>query len=342
LVGIGVDESLIPPPKILSGLRRMGLLADGELPHGCPLTGGVSSDIWRVDLPTGPICAKRALSKLRVVTDWRAPVARNTYEARWMRRAAAAVPGSVPELLGQDEVSGTLAMQYLPPKTYPLWKTELLEGRIDAMFASTVAATLVQIHAATSADPIVATEFATDAIFHDTRLEPYLLAAARAHPDSAAALLSLAETTSRTKYAMVHGDISPKNILIGPAGPVFLDAECAWWGDPAFDLAFCLNHLLLKSLRAPAWSPSYMACFEVVVKTYLGGVVWEPPRALERRSAHLLPGLLLARIDGKVPVEYVTDEVNKNRVRSFARAMLANPVDQLDDVRRSWIGKLEP
>ena len=81
---------------------------------------------------------------------------------------------------------------------------------------------------------------------------PYLLATARAHPDRAAALESLAETTARTKFTVVHGDVSPKNILIGPRGPVFIDAECAWFGDPAFDLAFCLNHLLLKCLWVPA------------------------------------------------------------------------------------------
>jgi Ser/Thr protein kinase RdoA (MazF antagonist) len=95
-------------------------------------------------------------------------------------------------------------------------------------------------------------EFATDAIFHAIRLEPYLLATARAHPDRAAALEKLAKTTARTKLTLVHGDVSPKNILIGPQGPVFIDAECAWFGDPAFDLAFCLNHLLLKCLWVPS------------------------------------------------------------------------------------------
>src|ERR1700754_4001592 len=105
-----------PPHEILEGLRHLGLLADGATAQGCPLSGGVSSDIWRVDLASGPICVKRALPKLRVAREWRVPVTRNIYEARWMRRAAAAVPGAVPALLGQDQTSGTLAMQYLPPE----------------------------------------------------------------------------------------------------------------------------------------------------------------------------------------------------------------------------------
>ena len=54
-----------------------------------PLTGGVSSDIWRVDLQPEPVCVKRALAKLKVAADWRAPVERNAYEADWITVARA-------------------------------------------------------------------------------------------------------------------------------------------------------------------------------------------------------------------------------------------------------------
>src|SRR5580700_4537794 len=105
------SDRTTPPPDILDALRRMGLLAPTttQAPTGEPLTGGVSSDIWRIDLPRGPICVKRALAKLRVAADWQAPVIRNEYEASWMRRANAAVPGVTPALLGQDPTSGALA-----------------------------------------------------------------------------------------------------------------------------------------------------------------------------------------------------------------------------------------
>ena len=96
------EETL--PPEILAGLRRMGLTAAASV-RGERLTGGVSSDIWRAELAGGPVCVKRALGKLKVAADWRAPVERNRYEARWMRRAEAASPGCVPGLLGQDEAS---------------------------------------------------------------------------------------------------------------------------------------------------------------------------------------------------------------------------------------------
>jgi aminoglycoside phosphotransferase (APT) family kinase protein len=136
--------------------------------------------------------------------------------------------------------------------------------------------------------------------------------------------------------ALVHGDVSPKNILIGAEGPVFLDAECAWWGDPAFDVAFCLNHMLLKCLWNPAATAAFLGSFDALAEAYLREVDWEPPEALEQRAAALLPGLLLARIDGKSPVEYVTDETQREQVRRVARALLRAPATRLSAVRRAW------
>ena len=124
-------EQETPPPEIMAALHRMGLPGEGR---GTRLTGGVSSDIWRIDLPSGPICVKRALAKLRVAADWHAPVERNLYEARWMRHAL----GFAPALLGQDEASGTLAMAFLPPEDHPLWKTQLRDGHADPAFAAAV------------------------------------------------------------------------------------------------------------------------------------------------------------------------------------------------------------
>ncbi len=329
-----------PPPEIIDALRRMGLLAPGVTATGERLTGGVSSDIWRIDLPAGAVCVKRALAKLRVAADWHAPVERNRYEARWMQRANAAVPGAAPVLLGLDEASGALAMQFLPADDHPLWKIQLRDGDADPGFASQVALSLARIHGATAADPAIAADFPTDQIFYDIRLEPYLVATARAHPDLAPQLNELVAATQANKRALVHGDVSPKNILRGPAGPVFLDAECAWWGDPAFDLAFCLNHLLLKCVWTPRATAGFLACFDALAETYCSNIGWEPPDQLEARAAHLLPGLFLARVDGKSPVEYITADADKDRVRRVARALLAAPVDRLSQVRQAWTKEL--
>lgn len=304
------------------------------------MTGGVSSDIYRVDLAAGPVCVKRALPKLKVAADWRAPVERNAYEFAWMRVVSAIEPDAVPEILGEDAAAGLFVMRFLEPADHPLWKAQLREGIADPATGEAMARRLVNIHAATAGDAAIAARFDTGSIFHPIRLEPYLLATARIHADLAPVLTGLAEATAATRKALVHGDVSPKNILVGPRGPVFLDAECAWYGDPAFDLAFCLNHLLLKCLWTPAAAAGFLSCFDALAAAYLEGIRWEPAADLERRAARLLPGLFLARVDGKSPVEYLTDEESKNRVRRVARALLADLPDRLRTVREAWSGEV--
>ena len=329
------------PPELLRALTRAHLLRDGERPRATPLTGGVSSDIWRVELSSGPVCLKRALAKLKVAADWRAPVSRNAYEVAWMETAGALVPTAVPRLRAHDAAAGWFVMDFLDPATHKLWKAELRDGHADPAFAAKVGAALVRIHAGTAARPEIAQRFPTDAIFHAIRLEPYLEATASAHPDLSAAILDLVRVTAATKRALVHGDVSPKNILVGPSGTVFLDAECAWYGDPAFDLAFCLNHLLLKCLWAPAATAGFLTCFDALASAYRAGVAWEAPAELERRTARLLPGLFLARVDGKSPVEYLTNERDKARVRRVACALLATPPETLAQIRAAWEADLK-
>jgi aminoglycoside phosphotransferase (APT) family kinase protein len=324
------------PAVIRSVLARAGLIAAGEEPRMTALTGGVSSDIWRIDLAAGPVCVKRALPRLKVAQLWEAPVERNRYEAAWIRFANTAAPGSAPALLAEDSAAGALVMAFLDPARHRLWKSELRDGRADASFAAAVGARLATIHAASAGRADIAAAFPTDAIFHAIRLEPYLLATGRAHPDLAPRLDALVRRTAQTKRALVHGDISPKNILVGPAGPVFLDAECAWYGDPAFDLAFCLNHMLLKCLWTPRAASGFLACFDALAEAYLAGVRWEPRTEIEARAASLLPGLFLARVDGKSPVEYLTDEAPKERVRRVARPLIAMPPVRLVEVRAAW------
>ncbi|MCO5124987.1 MAG: phosphotransferase [Rhizobacter sp.] len=329
------------PAAFAQALRELGL-ADERTLTGVALTGGVSSDIWRIDNSLrGPVCAKRALAKLRVAADWQAPIARNLYEARWMQAAAAAVPGCTPEVLGQHPALGVLVMTYLSAADHPGWKGLLRDGHTDAATAGAVGETLARIHAHSAARPALAAQFDTDAIFFDIRLEPYLLATAARHADLAPRLRALVAQTQANKRALVHGDVSPKNILIGPRGPVLLDAECAWWGDPAFDIAFCANHLLLKCLWNPAARGALLAGFDALTSAYLAGVDWEPRAAIERRAAALLPGLLLARVDGKSPVEYITSEDQRAAVRRVSRALLQQPAERLADIRAAWRRELD-
>jgi aminoglycoside phosphotransferase (APT) family kinase protein len=297
-----------------------------------PLAGGVSSDIWRADLPTARVCVKRALPRLRVAQVWEAPIERNRYERLWLQTAAAASPGAAPKVLAWDDAHGLFAMEYLD---FPTWKSALRSGTADPAFAAAVGEALAAIHSATADNSEIERQFPTDAIFHAIRLEPYLLATACRHPDLERRLTGLAKRTAAAKRCLVHGDVSPKNILVTPRGPVFLDAECAWYGDPAFDLAFCLNHMFLKCIWVPQSQSGFLACFDSLSSTYLSRVRWEKPADLEERAATLLPGLLLGRIDGKSPVEYL-DEAQRAHVRHIARSLLLRGLTSLKTLRDAW------
>ncbi|MEP6900203.1 MAG: aminoglycoside phosphotransferase family protein [Actinomycetota bacterium] len=310
-------------------LFRNNLLKRIEKASWTPLAGGVSSDIWRVELPAKTICVKRALATLKVKADWQAPVERNNFEWEWFKFVHQNFPEIVPLPIAHDSKMQMLAMEYLPPQDHKVWKTELLNGKTDAEFAGQVGNFLGKIHAASAFNAGIAKTFATDALFYALRIEPYLLATAEKHPELAAPIKSAAEKTLATKIALVHGDVSPKNILIKRNSPIFLDAETAWYGDPAFDAAFCLNHLLLKAAFLPELKAGCLECFRSFSSNYLNQVNWEKAEEIEKRICSLLPVLYLARIDGKSPVEYISDEKLKDRIRQDARQFIIQPLVKL-------------
>lgn len=322
--------------EIGRALVHMGLLAAGDKLACAPLDGGVSSDIWRVEIGERKYCLKRALPQLKVASLWQAPVERNDAEWKWLAAAETIWPGSVPHLVAQDRDAGLFVMEYLDPACYPNWKSQLRDGVLREETARAVAERLVAIHAATAGRADIAAEFDTGDCFYAIRLEPYLIATSRVHKDLAPQLEALSAKTLSTKCALVHGDVSPKNILIGPDGPLFIDSECAWYGEPAFDLAFCLNHLLLKCMWRPLNARGFLHLFKVLTDTYFAGVNWQPRAEMEANTAALLPALLLGRIDGKSPIEYVTEARAKDQVRSFARRFIATRTDRLSDVREAW------
>jgi aminoglycoside phosphotransferase (APT) family kinase protein len=312
----------------------LGLASTDEPVQAVALPGGVSSGIYRVDLLSGSYCVKQALPRLKVAKEWNVPVERVFAEIDWLKTVARIAPGHVPCVLGQDDATKSFVMEFLGPE-FRNWKTDLLAGRVDTAVARDVGDVLGRIHAATAGDAAVAERFATDANFHAIRLEPYLVETARVHPALAERLLATVARTASTRRALVHGDVSPKNIMIGPRGPVLLDAECAWFGDPAFDLAFCLNHFLLKSAHLPARTGDLLASYRALARAYQPHVRWEPAAALESRVAALLPGLALARVDGKSPVEYL-GEPQREAVRRVAIGLLQDPPATLEAIALRW------
>ena len=320
-------DAVLPPMLRSAGLPDAGFSVE-------PLTGGVSSDIVKVTLADGRhACAKRALAKLKVASDWQAPLERNQYEVAWLRRASEIVPGNVPRVLGEDRARGIALLDFLRPQDHRLWKSELLAGRADPDVAIAVASALGRIHAATFMQIADENAFDTDRFFDALRLDPYLRHTAERHPHIRDRILSVLTITARSKFALVHGDVSPKNILINihSGQPVLLDAECAWFGDPAFDAAFCLNHLVLKSIHLPAIRTRLLDQAQRFFTEWISHFPTSHRFGLESRTAALLPCLMLARIDGKSPVEYL-DESSRDLVRRISIPMIETPRTSLASV----------
>ena len=347
------------PSEIIDSLKTMGFINNGEVVECLPLTGGVASDIWRIDIYLAgsrdgtvesdqhrTLCIKRALSQLKVEQTWEVSTDRNAYEVCWFKTVAGYFQSSgegddniVPRILAHDKKRGVFAMDFLPPENYPVWKNQLRDGVVDALTAQQVALNIGKIHqrsAQQSQRMELIHQFDTLHLFYQIRIEPYFLATAKKHPDLKDCIENIASVLATTQKALVHGDISPKNILVGKDGPIFLDAECAVYGDPAFDIAFLLNHLLLKSIWRPLLLDQLLNCFTVAYEAYLPNVDWEDSFEFEKRACALLGVFLLARIDGKSPVEYITEEKDKAFVRGIGRTILEKKLLRFSEIGDLW------
>lgn len=296
--------------ELVPSLRAAGLI-DGEA-RVTPLAGGVSSDIALVEYRGAPFVVKAALPKLRVKDDWFADVSRNRVEQAFFEYAAPIIPEAVPRILGGGD--GWFAMEYLGDM--PNWKTFLLAGEADESTARLAGTVLGRLHAASWLDDSARTRFDTLPNFHALRIEPYLLTTAARVPEVADILRAEATRLAETQLALVHGDYSPKNLLTGPQRLIVLDAECAWFGDPAFDTAFMLTHLYLKALLHPHAS--------ALVPAFWSAYSHACGHDLEERTVRLLLCLLLARVHGKSPVEYLSD-AQRGFITRFVIAHLPQP-----------------
>jgi aminoglycoside phosphotransferase (APT) family kinase protein len=161
------------------------------------------------------------------------------------------------------------------------------------------------------------------------------LTTGRRHPDLERLFQAEADRIQRTSLALVHGDWSAKNLLVAGDRVIVLDWEAAWFGDPAFDSAFFLNLVYLKSLYNRNRLPDFLELMQIFRREY-GKQVYPLDADLERRILRLTLMLLLARIDGKSPAEYITAENDKELVRAFVRDALLAGIGDWAEADGRW------
>jgi 5-methylthioribose kinase len=287
------------------------------------LGGGVSNTVLLVESDGQTFVLKQALGKLKVQEDWFAGRERVVREAAALRWLAALLPqGSLPDVLFEDRENFVYAMSAAPQDSTS-WKDFLLKGEICVDTARAAGALLGRIASVTWCDHSCEREFGDQTVFDQLRLDPYYRFTAGRHPDLAPHAARLIEETARRRVSLTHGDWSPKNLLVGRGRVMAIDFEVVHFGDPSFDSAFMLNHLLLKSFARPQWRTTYADAalgFWLAYQSAIPEAFWIEPATLQH-----LGWLLLARIDGKSPVEYLREPLLQDQVRQFARNLILTP-----------------
>ena len=332
-----MNTDLPEASRFLEALRRDGHVRD-PLARLTPLSGGVSSELYLVEDGAEKFVVKRALAKLKVKDNWLADVSRNASEWKYLEYVGMRMPGAVPRLRFTNRDAGYFGMEFLGGG-FVNWKQMLLAGDCRAEHAALAGNVLGEIHRQTSFNIPLSKQFDTTANFHQLRLEPYLLTTGERHPELRDLFFAEAKGIESAREVLVHGDFSPKNIMVHGDRLVLLDCEVAWYGEPAFDVAFLLNHLLLKSLYHAPKSFGIDAMIMAFWRAYVEARGSVDCRPIEKRLVPLLLMLLLARVDGKSPVEYLAPP-KQQFIRDFVSKHLPSPPANLARLSEIWFSEV--
>ncbi|HYI91904.1 MAG TPA: aminoglycoside phosphotransferase family protein, partial [Bryobacteraceae bacterium] len=298
------------------------------------LTGGVSNIVLLVEHAGGRFVLKQALPRLRVEQEWFSDMRRIFQESAALRLLAPKLPpGSIPSVLFEDPENYAFAMSAAPDGSES-WKACLLRNEPNSRIAEHVGEILGTLMRESWNSQELAAQFGDLTIFEELRLDPYYGRMIALYPDLAAHFEALIEDCRTRRVCLVHGDWSPKNILVHDSHAIAIDFEVIHFGDPSFDAAFLLNHLLLKTFYGIKAAPLLAEVFW----TSLRGTMPDAPWFEKATLAHL-GGLLLARMDGKSPAEYIRDPKLKQRIRLFARELIVNPPASIAEVWSRYAAK---
>jgi 5-methylthioribose kinase len=305
------------------------------------LTGGVSNRTVLVERPNGEAWVlKQALAKLRVAVDWYSSPERIHREAqglRWLTQLAP--PGTTVPLIFEDQQRHILAMEAVP-QPHENWKTLLLRGALELDHIAQFARLLGTTHRAATGRPDVATTFDDRSFFESLRIEPYYTYTAEQTLMVRPFYAELIAATRARRLTLVHGDYSPKNVLVYHDRLVLLDHEVIHFGDPAFDLGFALTHLLSKAHHLPLQRASFAGAARYFWRIYretLGEVEWRAD--LDHWAVRHTLGCLLARVAGRSPLEYL-DVTERARQHAAAVALMRRPPATIDDLVAQFVAQV--
>ena len=329
--------------QLVAYLRDTGRIGPQEVPGIRILGGGVSNKTLLVTRSSGESWViKQALTKLRVQSDWFSDPARIQVEANGLRYLPRITPkGSTTALFFEDTAENLLAMEAVP-EPHQNWKQQLLGGEVNKEFFGQFAKLLGSIHRESfGLRHELAPVFADKQYFKTLRLEPYYQRSATVVPQAAPFLKRLVAWTLSRSDTLVHGDFSPKNVLLHNNQLILLDHEVLHFGDPAFDIGFSLTHFLGKALHLPQKRQEFVEAALLYWKLYVGEVRGMPWTAhLDFRAAQHTLASLLARVCGRSPLEYLSEEERPMQQRIVIEMMIEEDSPTVDQVITGFSEKI--
>lgn len=296
--------------NVKSYLIRQGIIHEKDEPFVEQLGGGVSCDVWKITVGEHNWVLKQALDKLKVEAEWYSDIDRIHREHEVMETLNELLPdGSIPKVVYKDYANHVYMMTAADGFTQT-WKDSLMNEDFNASFANKAATLLSAIHKCSDRIPVTdKTKWLDQKYFKQLRIDAFHLTVLGKYPQLKPAINKLIKEVTTQQSCLVHGDFSPKNMLINDEGDLMLiDFEVAHWGNPVFDVAYCLGHLMLKGWFLDRKEKA-LQLIETFLISYSGNI------------NNLIPHLglmLLARVDGKSPVNYIKDKNIKNAIRKVA------------------------
>ena len=320
---------------LIEYLRQRGLFDQGDECNAVILRGGVSNKTVIVNGPRRSIVVKQALTKLRVATDWHADPARIEREAIGLRLLERLAPGGAITPFVFEDISLFLLGMEAVPDPHENWKTVLLRGEIIDDAVHQFGALLGRIHfQGAKLDKEARSPVQDRRFFEELRVDPYYRFAARNNPGTEEFYGQLISDMKATSMTVVHGDFSPKNILVYQGRLILLDHEVIHWGDPTFDLGFALTHLLSKANHLQSHRNLFLQAAEMFWKSYLAELgSWVVENDFESRACRQTLACLLARIDGRSPLEYLRPGERVAQRQAALELMPKPPVHVKDLIR---------
>lgn len=328
------------PEELVAYLRANEYIGPDESPSTEVLRGGVSNRTVLVGRPNGESWViKQALERLRVEVEWhscRSRINREALALKWLVELTP--PGTITPLVFHDPDNYLFAMQAVP-RPHENWKSVLLSGRVRFEHFEQAGKLLGTIHKSIrGTEDEFAAEFRDRSFFESLRLEPFYRYSSCQVPAAACFLDRLIKDTLSCRSTLVHGDFSPKNILIYEKRLVLIDHEVVHLGDGAFDLGFCLAHFLSKANHIPELRTSIAKAVQRFWQAYCKEEAGVDEYLEERAIRHTL-GCLLARVAGRSTLEYLTDE-ERSRQRDVVLDMMSDRPNEVPAFADYFIRRL--